>query len=335
MLRSTLLVAFLVGLVAFVAVLVLNGFGDIVRGVTVIGWGLLAIVLIRLVALTLAGTAWGLTLGREVSRPTSLYVGLRIIREAINCLLPAVQVGGDIVGGRLLAQFGVPPGLAAGSILVDLLLQTATQGLFAVLGLFALWAAFGDTPVVREIGWGLIVAVPALGGFFVAQRMGLFALVDRGMGALQRFLPGLMPDQPIDLQAGLVRIYAARGRIAGASLVHLLGWSTGIAEIWLALHRMGQHVSFAEALVLESLGQAVRSAAFAVPGALGIQEGGFILLGSLFGLSSTTALSLSLVKRLPDLAIGLPGLAAWQLLEFRKLKLPLLRRAPEAICSDR
>jgi len=79
-------------------------------------------------------------------------------------------------------------------------------------------------------------------------------------------------------------------------------------------------------MVLESLGQAVRSAAFAVPGALGIQEGGFILLGSLFGLPSTAALSLSLVKRLPDLAIGLPGLAAWQMLEFRRMKLPLLRR---------
>ena len=324
MLRSSLWLAFLIGIAAFVAVLLLNGFADIVRGVAVIGWGLLAIVLVRLAALTFAGTAWGLTLGHRVSQPFSLYVGLRIVREAINALLPAVQVGGDIVGGRLLARFGVPAGLAAGSILVDLLLQTVTQGLFAVAGLLALWLAFGDTPVVREVGWGLIIAVPALGGFFVAQRMGLFALIDSGMGVLQRFLPGLVPDRPIDLQSGLREIYTARARIAAASAIHLLGWSTGILEIWLALDRMGLPSSFSEALVLESLGQAVRSAAFAVPGALGIQEGGFILLGSLFGLSSTAAVSLSLVKRLPDLAIGLPGLAAWQIVELRNVK--LLRR---------
>ena len=326
MLRSTLLVTFLIGMTAFVAVLLANGFADILRGVEMIGWGLLAVVLIRLLALTLAGTAWGLTLGHRATQAFSAYVGLRIVREAINCLLPAVQVGGDIVGGRLLAQFGVPPGLAAASILVDLLLQTVTQGLFAVAGLAALWLAFGDTPVVREVGWGLAIAVPALGGFFLAQRMGLFALVDRGMGMLQRFLPGLVPDRPIDLQAGLTAIYAARGRLIGAGLVHLVGWSTGILEIWLALGRMGLPASWSEALVLESLGQAVRSAAFAVPGALGIQEGGFILLGSLFGLSTASALSLSLVKRLPDLAIGLPGLAGWQMLELRRLKLPLLRR---------
>jgi glycosyltransferase 2 family protein len=121
-LRSTLWLGFLLGIVAFVTVLVMNGFAEIVRGVTMIGWGLLAIVLIRLTALTLAGSAWGLTLGHRVDRPMSLYVGLRIIREAINALLPAVQVGGDIVGGRLLAQYGVPAGLAAASILVDLLL---------------------------------------------------------------------------------------------------------------------------------------------------------------------------------------------------------------------
>jgi putative membrane protein len=316
--------AFLIGVAAFTAVLLMNGFADIVRGVAVIGWGLLVIVLIRLVALTFAGTAWGLTLRHRVGRPYALFVGLRIVREAINALLPAVQVGGDIVGGRLLARFGVPPGLAAGSILVDLLLQTVTQGLFAVAGLLALWTAFGDTPVVREIGWGLIFAVPALGGFFVAQRMGLFALIDQGMGVLQRFLPGLVPDQPIDLQSGLRDIYTAHARIAGASVIHLFGWSAGIFEIWLALDRMGLPSSFAEAFVLESLGQAVRSAAFAIPGALGIQEGGFILLGGLFGLSSSAAVSLSLVKRLPDLAIGLPGLAAWQIIELRNVK--LLRR---------
>jgi len=325
--RSTLLVAFLIGIAAFVAVLLANGFADIVKGVAMIGWGLFAIVLFRLLALALAGTAWGLTLGHLANRPLSLYVGLRIVREAINALLPAVQVGGDIVGGRLLAQYGVAPGLAGASILVDLLLQTATQGLFAVLGLGALWLAFGDTPVVREIGGGLILAVPALGGFFLAQRLGLFALVDRGMGLIKRYMPGLVPERPLDLQAGLRAIYAARGRIAAASLVHLIGWSVGLCEIWLALERMGLHAGFAEALVLESLGQAVRSAAFAVPGALGIQEGGFIVLGGLFGLSPTASLSLSLVKRLPDLAIGLPGLAAWQMIEFRRLKLPsLLRR---------
>jgi hypothetical protein len=52
---------------------------------------------------------------------------------------------------------------------------------------------------------------------------------------------------------------------------------------------------------------------------LGIQEGGFIALGALFGISPEGALALSIVKRVPDLAIGLPGLAVWYWLEFQRL----------------
>jgi len=64
--------------------------------------------------------------------------------------------------------------------------------------------------------------------------------------------------------------------------------------------------------MLESLGNAVRGAAFAVPGALGVQEGGFILLGSQLGLDAETSLALSLVKRFRELVFGLPGLVVWQ-----------------------
>jgi putative membrane protein len=251
-----------------------------------------------------------------------VFIGLRIIREAINCLLPAAQIGGDLIGGRLLARTGVAPGLAMAGILVDVLLQTVTQGSFAVCGLAVLWFGFGDIPVVRELGWGAVAAVPALGGFFLAQRFGLFALVDRSLAVLRRIWPGLGLERPLDLQPALRRLYAAPSALGLGAALHLLGWLAGTAEIWLALSRMGARPNIGEAVVLESLGQAVRSAGFAVPGALGIQEGGFILLGSLFGLSAASAVALSLVKRLPDLAIGVPGLFAWQGLEMALLRRP-------------
>jgi hypothetical protein len=39
----------------------------------------------------------------------------------------------------------------------------------------------------------------------------------------------------------------------------------------------------------------------------------------LFGIPPEAALALSFVKRVPDLAIGLPGLLAWYWLEFHRL----------------
>jgi uncharacterized membrane protein YbhN (UPF0104 family) len=69
---------------------------------------------------------------------------------------------------------------------------------------------------------------------------------------------------------------------------------------------------------------AVRSVAFAVPGALGVQEGAYVVIGLLFGLSPQDALALSLLKRARDLVIGAPALVIWQVMEGRRLLRPSL-----------
>jgi uncharacterized membrane protein YbhN (UPF0104 family) len=56
----------------------------------------------------------------------------------------------------------------------------------------------------------------------------------------------------------------------------------------------------------------VRNAAFLVPGGLGVQEGGFVLIGALFGVPPKQAIALSLIRRVRDIVLGLPGLVAWR-----------------------
>jgi uncharacterized membrane protein YbhN (UPF0104 family) len=82
----------------------------------------------------------------------------------------------------------------------------------------------------------------------------------------------------------------------------------GTVEVWLILRLLGSAVSWSDALMLESLGQAIRGAAFAIPGALGVQEGGYLLLAPLVGLRPDVALALSLAKRARELLLGIPGL---------------------------
>src|SRR5262249_48921682 len=60
-------------------------------------------------------------------------------------------------------------------------------------------------------------------------------------------------------------------------------------------------------------------AAFAIPSALGAQEGGLVLLCAVFGIPAEQAVALSLVKRAADLALGVPGLVGWQLLGWGHL----------------
>jgi uncharacterized membrane protein YbhN (UPF0104 family) len=117
----------------------------------------------------------------------------------------------------------------------------------------------------------------------------------------------------------LSMIYARPSSIAASGLVHMLGWLIGVAEVWIVLACMGHPVSVGDALVIESLGQAVRGGAFMIPSAVGAQEAGLILLCGLFGIPPDQALALSLIKRAADLVVGIPGLVALQILESRRL----------------
>lgn len=63
----------------------------------------------------------------------------------------------------------------------------------------------------------------------------------------------------------------------------------------------------------------MRSAAFAVPGGLGVQEGGFVVVSLLIGVPPEVSLALSLAKRVRELLVGVPALLAWQVAEGRLL----------------
>ena len=81
---------------------------------------------------------------------------------------------------------------------------------------------------------------------------------------------------------------------------------------------LGQPIGVIDAFILESLGAGVRAAAFMVPGQLGILEGSFVVFGALFGLPAQTALTISLSRRVRELALGLPGLLVWHWVEGRR-----------------
>ena len=284
-----------------------------------LGWGAVWVCALRVVQISGAGLAWSRLLPRAAGVPLRRFLMLRWMRESINALLPVAQIGGELVGARLLTFAGVEGGLAGASVLVDVLTQASTQFVFALVGFALLVHAGGDASLVRWIGIGLAVMGPALGAFFLVQRFGGFKLIERALMRLAADPKWASLGKVANLNQRIQEIYRRRRRLLTAFAIHLAVWFVGVFEIHIALAYMGFPVSYAQALIIESLGHAVRGAAFAVPGALGVQEGGFILLCALFGIPAPAALALSLVKRLPELVFGIPGLFAWQALEGRRL----------------
>jgi glycosyltransferase 2 family protein len=304
-----------------------NDYRAVLRTVADVGAGVAVVVLVRGVILAACGLAWWCLLRGLAAVRVRVVLGLRTVGEAVNVLLPVAAVGGDVVRARLLNLSGVAGGVAAASTLVDLLLQAAAQALFALIGVALLMQIADGTEVVSWAARGLGIAALALGGFYGVQRFGGARIVERGLRTLARRWPATIPGSAIRLHDSLQAIYAGRPAIAAAFSLHELAWLFGAFETWIALWLMGVRASAPEALILESLTQALRAAAFPMPSGLGIQEGGFIALGTLFGIPPEAALALSFVKRVPDLAIGLPSLLAWYWLEMQQL-LPITAAVP-------
>ena len=121
------------------------------------------------------------------------------------------------------------------------------------------------------------------------------------------------------LDAEIKALYRRRGAVFSSLIWKLASWTLGTGEVWLGLHFLGHPVSVLEAFVLESLTQAVRSAAFVIPGGLGVQEGSFVIIGTTLGIGPETALAMSLLKRVRELVIGIPALILWKMIEGRRL----------------
>ena len=102
------------------------------------------------------------------------------------------------------------------------------------------------------------------------------------------------------LRAGLDDVLRRRSELALAMALHMFIWFVGVLEIWVGLSLIGAPRSLGAAIAIEAVGHAVKAAGFLIPGAWGVQEGGYIALCAAFGISSPTAIALSLVKRIPD-----------------------------------
>ena len=306
----------LVGLTVAVVLIVTNDPREILHLLLGAGWGIAAVVALRLPQILFSALGWA-SLIDDPRRPGwRTLVRLRWIREAVNAMLPVAQVGGDFVRAQLLLRRGVSGVAAAASVAVDLATEMAAQVVFALLGLAVLLLIPHSG---GASGWtvGIVALIGILAaGFIAAQRWGLFRLVERllqplaGRGERAAKQAG---GAAAGLHDAVVRLHRAPRRLWLSGMAHLASWLLGTLETWAAMRLLGiEGAGLEEALVIESLGQAVRSLGFMIPGALGVQEGGSVLVCALFGIPPEQAIALALIRRIRDVTLGLPGIVAWR-----------------------
>ncbi|CAA6606161.1 conserved membrane hypothetical protein [Rhodospirillaceae bacterium LM-1] len=305
-----LILAGLAGLAAAIFLIADHGAADILQGVAALGWGLLLVALYRSISLVTAAQAWRLLYPADHRHSLARMSLLRWICESVNSLLPVAQIGGDLVRAKLAARpnHGAQSGAA---VVVDITLNLVVEILFVILAL-ALLLGQGDSGYGGPLAGALLLTSVGVAAFWAIQKRGLFSLLARFVALIGK---GAALDKAIaganSLDQAIAALYAKPSDLLAALFWHILSTASRVGEVWLILYLMDRPTTLAAALIVESLAAMLRTAAFLVPGGLGVQEGALLALGSLVGIAPESALALALVKRAREIGVGLAGLLAW------------------------
>jgi putative membrane protein len=316
-LRLPVVLATIVGLAAALWAIGRVGLAALAHAALALGpGGFLTMCLATLGLMTILGGAWLAAMpGQPIGR-LWLFAWARIVREGANDLLPFSQIGGLVVGARTLTGAGLSAARVYAAMIVDLSTEMASQLAFTLYGLAVLGSILVEGKQMHHVtplawvGAGLTLVITA--AFIFLQR----PMLRLAIKLAGRMLPGAhVPLDHVALE--LDAIYRRRGAVIASFGLNLAGWIAAGAIAALTLRLMGQPLPLWRVMALESLIFAIRGAAFLIPGAIGVQEAGYLLLAQAMGLDPQAAVALSLVKRARDAAIGLPALIVWQARQIR------------------
>ncbi len=311
----------LAGVAVVTGLVIYFGAGDVLRVLSAVRLSGFGEYVLAQLGITLGlGLCWRMLLRSRRRGSFWLCTWGRMVRDATGEFLPFSQVGGYVLGARVITLGGVNVADAAASTLGDITTEFLAQLVFIGIGLSILAHKVPSSGLLVPVAVGLSVAVVMGVGLVLVQR-GAGAKMFRGIAARVAGLSGEGAAETIDrLQASLDIMYGERDRLAWAAFFHLVCWFGTATASYIGFHALGVPLSFTDAICIESMLHAIMALAFFVPGRVGIQEGAYTLLGGIFGIPPDVALSLSLMRRARDFVIAVPVLVVWQGIEAKRLK---------------
>jgi putative membrane protein len=304
------------------------GWHAVLSAAGAIGWTGFALFCLGALGLfVVLGAAWQVLMPAALAPRLRVLIGARLVRDAAAEVLPLSQLGGIALGVRAAILQGVSTPLAAASMIVDVTTEMLAQIAYAVLGIAILLRRVPPSSQVASLTsacvTGLLLAAVAVALFISLQRRG--GHITAGFA---RKLLRSAGHTFAGVGRALVTIYRSPSRVVLSSALHLAAWVGSGTVVWFGFRLMGARIDLPAALAIESLVYAIRSVGAFVPNALGVQEGAYLVLGPLFGVSPEVALAISMLKRARDVAIGVPVLLSWQAAEGRRALTETPLRSP-------
>lgn len=309
----------LLGLIILTLLISGHGFSEIVHLLSDSGWGMLSLPFVWLPSLLIAAVSWRMLFTGTRTPPYRHILAAVWMGRAINTLLPVATIGGEIAKARLITLWGANGIEASASVMVDKTIQALALIPWGFIGVSLLFYLAIDNNIAIPAMIGFFFLGLGILGFILVQRTGIFSVMAKLVGKFMRSekRDGITNNaREVDLK--VAALYKDQARFALALFWRTCSLILETSEVWLACYFFGHPISFLDALMLKSLTSTLNNIVFFIPNAYGIQEGGYVMVGTLLGLSPEFSLAISLATRVRELLIDLPGLLAWQHIENKQ-----------------
>lgn len=307
MLRRFLLV---LGLLTLIGLVWHVGPGRIVETVGSLGPQTLAVILLpSLLMYVLEAYGWRVTLIRyERAVSFGKLLAIRTAGEVVNMTTPTAYMGGEPLKAFLLSRYHVPMVDGLASVVIAKTIMSLAEVLFILMGVgLGLWllggvGSGGETLAAAVVGVGLLLC--GILAFVFIQRRGLFTWILETLRRLGLRI-GYLESREGKLQSvdrTILTFYSEhRAAFVLSTLLFLLGWMAEALEVYVILACLGGPVNAPVSIAIGALSVFIKGGTFFIPGSLGAQEGGNLLLLQAFGYSDVTGITFALLRRIREL----------------------------------
>jgi glycosyltransferase 2 family protein len=322
MLRRIQLAALTIGVAFFAYLIYTIGPAATLHDLRSMGWGLALVILLESAVDAMNTVGWRFTFPRHERHVGfgSLFL-VRMAGTAFNQAVPSASVGGEPLKAMLLRD-SLPLSSALASVFTAKLTFSIAQGIFAFFGLLLTIRRLHFPPAVLLGLVGALAFVMGLVGlFFWLQRRGLFSTT-AGIARRLRLPAGwvdLARRGTLSLDEHIREFLThRRGDVALSVASHLVGMLVGTLQVYILLRWLGLPADVVTCVAVESVTVLIQVVAFLVPGLIGVQEGGKILVFTALGLPAQAGLSVGIAFRLNQIAGITLGLTAFAYLHWRR-----------------
>jgi uncharacterized protein (TIRG00374 family) len=315
-----------VGLALLAILIYGSGPARIATDLQSVGRGLVIVIAIEFVVDGFHTLGWWYTFPPDTRRGTywMLYF-VRLAGTALNQTIPAASMGGEPAKVFLLEPH-FPVATSIATVMTSSLIFSLSKAVFIAFGMIVTWHRV-QLPhgFVVAVVIGFLATLTGILVFLFLQLRGLTSAAHRIVARLPiparwiESLERLAPGVDDEIRA----FYRSRPRdLALAAVSHMGAFICGVVQVWLLLGWLGLSRSLGTSLAIESFSMLLGFVMFAVPGAIGVQEGGMLLAFAVLGLPAAAGLSTGIAFRLTSIVGAAAGLLTFAALKGRRLASP-------------